>query len=356
MSFCRLLAFGLWCSLPGLWLRASAATILVTTNDTFAKIEMARAGDTVLIAPGNYSYRVFLTQPGTAAAPITIRALDLVHRPVWDFGDGLVEDAPGSHTAGYRGRGGWQFSGAQHYRVSGIVFRHCHNAEGNAGGVRYYNGTKNLYLAHCRFEENDNGLTGGSEDSEAVVAACEFNANGNPHAVAPTHNLYIYGGELTLRSCYVHDSVQGENFHLRCRRAVLEYNCFARARNYEGDLMTDIDFTGAGPFTQSLTLRGNVFVQNPAPVNHAQLCAVANDSGRSHLTFTVRIRHNLFIGANVHSSLLHLVNRDGSRMRAEISGNLIGGVSRMVVSDDRAAAFISGGHNWLPAGVDDVAR
>lgn len=52
--------------------------------------------------------------------------------------------APGSYTAGDRGRGGWQFSGAKNYCVSGIVFRNCHTASMNSAGVRYYNGTTNL--------------------------------------------------------------------------------------------------------------------------------------------------------------------------------------------------------------------
>ena len=144
-----------------------------------------------------------------------------------------MENAPGSYTAGDRGRGGWQFSGAQNYSISGIVFRHCRTASYNSAGIRYYNGTTNLCVKDCVFTLNDNGLTGGTQSSQATVEFCEFNANGNTNASlsSPTHNIYVYGGDLALRYCYVHDSAQGQNFHIRCRNSTLEYNWFARAAN-----------------------------------------------------------------------------------------------------------------------------
>src|SRR5690349_2975855 len=200
-------------------------SINVTTNDNYAKIESAVAGDQVIIAPGIYGFRVYLTGQAPATNPITIRALDPSNPPVWDFGTTLVENAPGSYTAGDRGRGGWQFSGARNYNVCGIVFRHCRTASYNSAGIRYYNTTTNLYIKDCVFNLNDNGLTGGTQSSEATVEFCEFNANGNINASvsSPTHNIYVYGGYLSLRYCYFHDSVQGENFHIRCRNSILEY-------------------------------------------------------------------------------------------------------------------------------------
>src|SRR5258708_37294723 len=59
------------CAIPCL-----ARIINVTTNDNYAKIESAVAGDEVVIAGGIYGFRVYLTDQGTATNPITIRALD----------------------------------------------------------------------------------------------------------------------------------------------------------------------------------------------------------------------------------------------------------------------------------------
>src|SRR6516164_427420 len=202
------LSLGGWAVLLSLSL--PAAVLNVVPGDSYTKIEGAQPGDQVVIAPGTYSFRVYLTKSASPTNPIVIRALDPANPPVWDFGTNLVENAPGSYTAGDRGRGGWQFSGAQNYNISGIVFRNCRTASFNSAGIRYYNGTTNLYIKDCVFALNDDGLTGGTQNSQATVEFCEFYANGNTNASSgsPTHNLYIYGGFLTMRYCYVHDSVQ----------------------------------------------------------------------------------------------------------------------------------------------------
>lgn len=327
-----------------------AAVINLTTNDTYAKIEGAGPGDEVVIAPGTYGFRVYLTKQATPTNPIVIRALDPTHPPVWDFGSTLVENAPGSYTAGDRGRGGWQFSGAQNYIISGLVFRHCRTASFNSAGIRYYNGTTNLYIKDCVFNLNDNGLTGGTQNSQATVEFCEFNANGNTNASlsAPTHNIYVYGGFLAIRYCYIHDSVQGANFHIRCRNATLEYNWFARAKNYEGDLMSDDDFSGqTGPFSQLMLLRGNVIVENPLPGNHSQVVALYNDASLTNLTLSLCMLYNTFLGVNTNSALVHVSNADGTHMRAEMSDNIIYGTKTAVLIEDTNAAVVTGFNNWV---------
>src|SRR4051794_8905723 len=95
------------------------AIINVAPGDSYTKIEAAQPGDEVVIAPGTYAFRVYLTKQAAVTNPIIIRAQDPANPPVWDFGATLVENAPGSYTAGDRGRGGWQFSGAKNYRVLG---------------------------------------------------------------------------------------------------------------------------------------------------------------------------------------------------------------------------------------------
>src|SRR5882762_5085175 len=326
-----------------------AAVINITTNDNYTKIEAANPGDEVVIAPGTFAFRVYLTKQAGVTNPIIIRAQDPANPPVWDFGNTLVENAPGSYTAGDRGRGGWQFSGARNYRISGIVFRHCRTASFNSAGIRYYNTTTNLYIKDCVFHLNDNGLTGGTQNSEATVEFCEFNANGNTNASlsSPTHNIYVYDGYLALRYCYVHDPVQGQNFHIRCRNATLEYNWFARAKSYEGDLMTDDDFSGAGPFSQTMTLRGNVIVQKSNPLNNSQIVAIYNDGGQTNLTMTGRAIYNTFVGVNTNSAFVHVSNADGTRMNAEISDNIISGTTRPFLIENTATGTVYGMNNWL---------
>ncbi len=329
---------------------AEAATINVGPGDSYAKIEAAQPGDEVVIAPGTYKFRVYLTQQAPAAKPILIHAADPSNPPVWDLGGTLVESAPGSYTAGDRGRGCWQFSGATNIHVSGLVITGCHNAGANSAGVRYYNGSSGILLSDMVFRDNDNGLTGGTENSEITVEFCEFDSNGTllASSSAPSHNIYIYGGTFALRYSYAHDPIQGQNFHIRAQRATLEYNWFARAKSYEGDLMTDDDYDGNGTFTQQMLFRGNVIFQGTSQSNTSQIIAVYDDTAAEGLSLNVTLVYNTFVGpAAGHAALVHLSNADGTAMSAELDDNLIVGAGAAVNVEDTIEGKVGGTHNWV---------
>ena len=333
---------------------ARAATITVGPTDSYAKIESAAPGDEVVIAPGTYKFRVYLTQQAPAGKPIIIRAADPTNPPVWDLSAGPIEDAPGSYTAGDRGRGCWQLSGATNIQISGLVITGCHNAGANSAGLRYYEGTSGIVLSDIVFRGNDNGLTGGSQSSEIEVDFCEFDSNGTllASSSAPSHNIYVYGGNFTLRYSYVHDPVQGQNFHIRAQQSVIEYNWFARAKSYQGDLMTDDDYDGTSTFEQDMTFRGNVVFQGTTQSNGSQIIAVYNDSGAGGLTLNVTLLYNTFVGpTGGHAAFVHLSNADGTTMSAELDDNLIVGIGSPTLVETASAGRVTGTHNWLPAGV-----
>ncbi|HSQ65410.1 MAG TPA: MYXO-CTERM sorting domain-containing protein [Polyangiaceae bacterium] len=348
MRWATVLAFFAALAVPAV---ARAATINVTPSDSYAKIEAAQAGDEVVLAPGKYAFRLHLTGQGTANAPIVIRAQDPSNPPVFDLSGTLVENAPGSYTAGDRGRGCWQFDGASHYTVESVVFTGCHTASFNSAGIRYYNGSTGIYLKDCVFHDNDDGLTGGTQDSDITVEFSEFYANGNLQASSssPTHNLYIYGGTFTLRYSYVHDPVQAQNFHVRAKQSTLEYNWFARGKSYEGDLMTDDDFTGGGAFSQTMLFRGNVIVEG-TPANHSQIIAVYNDSALASDTFSIDVESNTVVAAAPQGALVHLSNADGTTMSATLNDNILTVSTTAYAVEDAVHGTVTGGHNWLQAG------
>jgi hypothetical protein len=334
---------------------ARAATINIAPGDSYAKIEGAKAGDEVVIAPGTYGFRVYLTQKAPAGNPIVIRAADPSNPPVWDLSAGYVENAPGSYTAGDRGRGCWQLSGATNIQISGLVITGCHGSDADSAGMRYYEGTSGILLSNVVFRGNDNGLTGGSQSSQITVEFCEFDANGTllASSSSPSHNIYIYGGDFTLRYSYVHDPVQAQNFHIRAQTSVIEYNWFARATSYAGDLMTDDDYDGSSTFTQSMTLRGNVIVQGSNQSNDSQIVAVYNDARAAGLTLNVKLLYNTFIGpSGGRASLVHLSNADGTPMTAELDDNLIVGTTNATHVEMTSVGKVTGTHNWLPTGAD----
>jgi hypothetical protein len=355
MRTLRKQGLALACTLASFAGAAHGATIEVTPADSFAKIEGAKPGDEVIIAPGTYKFRVYLQTKATATQPIVIRAKDPANPPVWDLNGSTVEAAPGSYTAGDRGRGCWQFSGAENIQVSGIVITGCHNAGFNSAGVRYYETSKGIKLSNVVFRDNDNGLTGGSQDSEITVEYCEFDRNGNLSAStsAPSHNIYIYGGTFALRYSYAHDPIQGQNFHIRAHDAVIEYNWFSRAKSYGGDLMTDDDNDGTTAATQNMTLRGNLIVQGSTQSNTSQIVAVYNDAGAANLTLNVKLLYNTFVGTTGgRAALVHLSNADATTMSAELDDNIIYGTSRPTLVEDTANGKVTGQNNWLMTGAD----
>ena len=343
------------CALASFASAARGATIEVTPADSFAKIEGAKPGDEVIIDPGTYKFRVYLQTKATATQPIVIHAKDPANPPVWDLNGSNVEAAPGSYTAGDRGRGCWQFSGAENIQVSDIVVTGCHNAGFNSAGVRYYEASKGIKLSNVVFRDNDNGLTGGSQDSEITVEFCEFDGNGNLNAStsSPSHNIYIYGGTFTLRYSYAHDPIQGQNFHIRAHDAVIEYNWFSRAKSYAGDLMTDDDNDGTTAATQNMTLRGNVIVQGSTQSNTSQIVAVYNDAGAANLTLNVKLLYNTFVGTTGgRAALVHLSNADATVMSAELDNDIIYGTSRPTLVEDTAHGKVAGQNNWIMTGAD----
>jgi hypothetical protein len=347
-----------------LWLAlataAYAATIQVTPADNWTKIEGAKGGDIVEIAPGTYKFRVMLGQTGTATSPITIRAKDPANRPVWDLAGQPVSSWPGSYTAADKGRGCWQVSGS-YYVISGIVFKNCQDTA--SAGLRAINSGP-VTVRDCLFASNTNGLTGSSEDF--VVEFSELYDNGKLTTTGNmTHNIYIYGGVFRLRYSYVHDPHEGQNFHVRARDAIIEHNWIARPSAYPGDIMScnnQCGGSGTAPITQKMLLRGNVIIQGQA-LNLSQLVALYNDEpGGSYdgtgavSAMELTLEHNTIIGTPVGAGktqrLVNMLNDSGIATHVHLSNNIIYQVASLseVASTALSNWSVDGKNNWVSAG------
>src|SRR5262249_21233201 len=153
------------------------------------------------------------------------------------------------------------------------VFVNATNTSQNGAGIRYM--ANHLHVHDVVFRDNEMGIEGGGDDM--LVDFCEMAHNGTLLRDGYTHNVYVDGGQFTLRYSYVHDSVAGQNLHLRCSDCRIEYNWIARAHNYEIDLMT----TSAATTSQKATFVGNVFIQNATPENGSFFFAMYNDDAAS---------------------------------------------------------------------------
>jgi len=337
---------------------AEAALISVTTADDWTKIEAAAAGDVVEIAPGTYKFRVMLSKTGTATNPITIKAKDPQNRPVWDLAGKAVGAWPGSYTAGDKHRGAWQINGG-HYVISGIIFKNAQDS--SSAGIRAINSGP-VTIRDCLFEDNTNGITGSSDDF--VVEFSEFSKNGKlTSSGSPTHNIYIYGGVFKLRYSYLHDPIEGQNFHVRAADAVIEYNWIARPASYPGDVMTcetKCGGTGTNPITQKMLLRGNVIIQG-SPSNTSQIIALFDDGNSASSDSTGRstkmaltMINNTVIATPKSSGTHRLVNmrNDGIDTDVVLHNNIFYQLAELATpySPSLTNWSITGSNNWVVTG------
>ncbi len=338
---------------------AEAALISVTTADNWTTIESAVAGDVVEIAPGTYKFRVMLSKTGTASNPITIKAKDPKNRPVWDLAGKVVGAWPGSYTAPDKHRGAWQIKGG-HYVISGIIFKNAQDS--SSAGIRVVNSGP-VKIHDCVFDGNTNGITGSSSDM--VVEFTEFNDNGKKPPITgnATHNLYIYGGKFTLRYSYLHDPVEGQNFHVRAADALIEYNWITRPASYPGDIMTcenQCGGTGTNPITQKMLLRGNVIVQG-SPSNTSQIIALFDDensasndkTGRS-TKMALTMINNTVIATPKSSGTHKLVNmrNDGIDTDVVLHNNIFYQMGELAAAYTPSLTnwSVTGSNNWVGTG------
>ncbi|MBN2528941.1 MAG: hypothetical protein JXR76_21310 [Deltaproteobacteria bacterium] len=340
-----------------IWVQAAqAATFTVNSGDDWTTIENAQAGDIVEIAPGTYDFRVHLDNAGTANNPIIIRAQDPSQRPVWDLvgdEDHLVSDAPGSYSAGDLGRGCWQVGAdGAYYEISGIVFRNCRDSA--SAGLRAVNSGP-VTLRDCLFENNTNGLTGASTD--LVVEHCEFRNNGKVFEGGNmTHNIYIYGGQFTMRYCYNHDSHEGQLFHVRAANTRIEYNWLARPSGYVGDIMS-CEYLCDGT-EQYMTLMGNVIIQG-TPQNQSQIIALYDDEETGVTEMNISLFYNTIIGTQRNPGQTHtLLNlrNDSIDTHATLYNNIIYNVGQVATVADSGLSnwSVTGAVNWLGNGTENM--
>lgn len=354
-AFPKRLAKAIFSISTGLILAGSvtAAEIRVSATDndslSIAKIEGARLGDTVVIGPGVYRFRVYLTRSGSLDRPIIIRASDRANRPVWDLSGKAIADWTGSYQGVDRGRAIWQITGA-HYEISGIVFRNgSDRGVGDGSGLRLKS-SRQITIRDCLFQFNDNGIQGAGADT--LVEFSEFDRNGLSDSLEYSHNIYIHGGDIAVRFSYIHDPRRGQNLHIRANRATFEYNLIARAKTYMADMMTctmppcDSD--------QYLLLRGNVFIQGN-PNNDRQIFAIVNDQKAINAAFHLRMINNTLVGNGGDTAVVHLVNADKFLNRSQtvfLANNAFIGIAK-VLSVDRAKLenwAAQGTGNWFSLG------
>ena len=255
---------------------AVARTITVGPHGDVARVaqaaQLARDGDTVVIAPGTYVGDVAVWPQHD----LTVRARACCVRIV-----AAGQAAEGKAIFVVKGSG---------VTIENIAFEGARVADGNGAGIRHEGGR--LSVRGCRFTGHQMGLmTSNDPAAELRVERSEFFGNhrlDEDDGTRPAHQLYVGRiARFELVESHVHDGSVGHLVKSRARMNVIAYNRIADGAR--GRASYEIEFPEGG----EAVVIGNVVEQGRASANAVMLAYGAE--GRSAGDHRLTLVHNTFI-------------------------------------------------------------
>jgi len=230
-----------------------------SVNGLKAALDVVGPGDEIRVAYGVYQVTTsqdtkhWFHRSGTAAEPIRIIGVlnEQGQRPVFDAAGATID-----RGIFYM----WDYN--DHYVVENLEFR-------NASGTPYlslnaaaaYILGDGITFRNCYSHGNENGWFSSSSSDDVLLEFCETAYNGYTGSASTdlTHNHYMASERLTVRGCYIHHSLHGQNFKSRCKNVVFENNWVSDDRNYCWEL--------ASNNSRNSLLAGNVIIKNRSADN-----------------------------------------------------------------------------------------
>lgn len=218
---------------------------------------VARDGDTVEIAPGDYVDDV----ASWPQSRLTLRASACCARLI-------------ARHASAEGKATWVIKGDE-VLVENVEFHGARNASRNGAGIRHEG--RRLVVRNARFTGNEIGLlTWNDAAAELEVESSEFDGN----AVDPRHGLaypghQVYIGRIarfTLRDSYVHGGRDGHLVKSRAAHNLILYNRLDDSPS--GRASYELEFPEGG----DARVVGNVLHQSPATANRVMIAFGAEGS------------------------------------------------------------------------------
>jgi hypothetical protein len=285
-------------------------------------------GDVVEIDPATYNEVKRWTQPGSAAQPITIRGVG-ASRPLFD--------ATGLNVSGSlpNPRAVFQVE-ADYVTLENLEFQNARNGN-NGAGIRVTGGN-NATVRNCRISACDMGIMCDG-NSNLLIEASEVCSNGTSLYDGYSHNLYLGGDSATLRFCYIHDALYGQNFKTRAHYTELFYNYIADSQDGEVGLVD----AGATAATNShAVMVGNIVFSKPrlSGYNSGRFIQFGQDSGGQH-NGTLYAFNNTFGAGDGRIQFLS-ANAAGAKIVA--CNNILAGSGQIVGT---LGGGIIGSNNWL---------
>ena len=285
-------------------------------------------GDVVEVDPATYNEVRRWTRPGTAAQPIIVRGVGAV-RPVFDATGLTVDGAMPNPRAVFQVE-------AAYIRLENLEFQNARNGD-NGAGVRVTSGN-NVTVTNCRITMCDMGIMC-DNNSNLVIEASEICSNGTSLYDGYSHNFYLGGNSATVRFCYIHDSLYGQNFKSRAHYTELLYNYIADSQDGEVGL---VDAAETAATNSHAVMIGNIVISKPrlSGYNTGRFIQFGQDSGGQH-SGTLYAFNNTFVAGDGRIQFLS-ANAAGATVVAH--NNVFCGSDKIVGT---LGGGISGSNNWL---------
>ena len=310
---------------------AGAATYQVgptRSYQTVGSLPSLSPGDIVEVDPGNYNEVKRWTRAGTAAQPIIVRGVGAA-RPVFDA-TGLTVDGSLPNP-----RAVFQVE-ADYITLANLEFQNARNGD-NGAGIRVTSGN-NVTVTNCRITMCDMGIMC-DNNSNLVIEASEICSNGTSLYDGYSHNFYLGGNSATVRFCYIHDSLNGQNFKTRAHYTELLYNYIADSQDGEVGL---VDAAETAATNSHAVMIGNLIISKPrlSGYNTGRFIQFGQDSGGQH-NGTLYAFNNTFVAGDGRIQFLS-ANAAGATVLA--CNNIFYGSDNIVGT---LGGGISGSNNWM---------
>ncbi len=305
---------------------------------TLASLPSLAPGDVVEINPGIYNEVKRWRDAGTLASPIVIRGVGAT-RPVIDATGFTVDGALPNPRAVFQIE-------ASNLIVEHLEFINARNGN-NAAAVRITGATTitGVTISDCRLDHCDMGFMNDSCD-QITLSACEIDDNGSASNSGYSHNLYLNGGATTLRGCYIHDALYGQNVKSRGHFTALLYCWIANSQDGEVGLVDSPGETATA--NSNAVLLGNIIISKArgAGWNDQRFILFGQDEGGAHNGTIYVINNTCIAGAGAATNTFLWCNAPGAQVIAE--NNIFTG-STLILNP--ASSGTSGGSGcWLDAG------
>ncbi len=327
----RLSVLFLWLFIA--WIHSEAATYQVGPSRAYTSVGSLpdlNPGDVVEIDSGIYNEVKRWTRPGTVAQPIIIRGVGTT-RPVFDATNLVVDGVLPRPRAVFQVE-------ADYIRIESLEFRNARNGN-NGAGIRVSYGN-NVTVRDCRIVDCDMGIMC-NNNSNLLVESSEIASNGTALYDGYSHNLYLGGNNATLRFCYIHDALNGQNFKTRAHYTELLYNFIADSQDGEVGL---VDASETAAANSHALMLGNFVISKPrlSGYNSGRFIQFGQDSGGQH-NGTLFAFNNTFVAGDGRIQFLS-ANAGSAAVIAE--NNIFYGSGQIV---GPVGAGASGTNNWAPS-------